>query len=246
MLRGAYGVAWSSPRPRGPVDVGDAGYLEFNRAGDVQQGSTRHSGTMPVDVLVETTIACTQRGTGVEHEGHVLGGLGVEGGHVALVHKRGRPVSAGLAVPVFAFFAAGVTIGGTSGLVEALSDRVALGIVAGLVIGKFVGVLGTTYLVARFTRASLDEHLNWLDVAGIALLGGIGFTVSLLIGELAYGPQSIRDEHVKIGVLTGSVIAAVLAASVLRSRNRAYRRICAAEAADADADGIPDVYETRE
>ena len=159
---------------------------------------------------------------------------------------RIRPVSAGLAVPVFAFFAAGVTIGGISGLVEALSDRVALGIVAGLVIGKFVGVLGTTYLFARFTRASLDEHLNWLDVAGIALLGGIGFTVSLLIGELAYGPQSIRDEHVKIGVLTGSVIAAVLAGIVLRSRNRAYRRICAVEAADADTDGIPDVYETRE
>jgi len=159
---------------------------------------------------------------------------------------RIRPVSAGLAVPVFAFFAAGVTIGGTWGLVEALSDRVALGIVAGLVIGKFVGVLGTTYLVARFTRASLDEHLNWLDVAGIALLAGIGFTVSLLIGELAYGPQSIRDEHVKIGVLTGSLIAAVLAGIVLRSRNRAYRRICDVEAADTDADGIPDVYETRE
>jgi len=83
------------------------------------------------------------------------------------------------------------------------------------------------------------------DVADIALLAGIGFTVSLLIGELAYGPQSVRDEHVKIGVLTGSVIAAVLAGIVLRSRNRAYRRICAVAAADTDADGIPDVHETR-
>ncbi len=159
---------------------------------------------------------------------------------------RVRPISAGLAVPVFAFFAAGVTIGGTSGLLDALTDRVALGIVAGLVIGKFVGILGTTYLVARFTRASLDDHLGWLDVAGLALLAGIGFTVSLLIGELAYGPQSLRDEHVKIGVLTGSIIAAVLAGIVLRSRNRAYRRIRDLEAADTDADGIPDVYNKRE
>jgi len=159
---------------------------------------------------------------------------------------RIRPLSAGFAVPVFAFFAAGVTIGGTTGLVGALTDRVALGIVAGLVIGKFVGILGTTYLVARFTRASLDDQLTWLDVAGVALLGGIGFTVSLLIGELAYGPQSIRDEHVKVGVLTGSIIAALLAAIVLRSRNRVYRRIRDVEATDTDADGIPDVYETRE
>ena len=159
---------------------------------------------------------------------------------------RVRPISAGLAVPVFAFFAAGVTIGGTSGLLDALTDRVALGIVAGLVIGKFVGILGTTYLVARFTRATLDDHLGWLDVAGLALLAGIGFTVSLLIGELAYGPQSLRDEHVKIGVLTGSIIAAVLAGIVLRSRNRVYRRIRDLEAADTDADGIPDVYNKRE
>jgi NhaA family Na+:H+ antiporter len=135
-----------------------------------------------------------------------------------------RPLSAGVAVPVFAFFAAGVTVGGTSGLVDALSDRVALGIVAGLVVGKFVGILGSTYLVARFTRASLDATLSWLDLAGLALLGGIGFTVSLLIGELAYGPASLRDEHVKVGVLTGSLVAAVLAGIVLRSRNRVHRR----------------------
>ena len=65
---------------------------------------------------------------------------------------RFRPISAGFAVPVFAFFAAGVTIGGLSGLTTALTDPVAVGIVAGLVIGKTIGVLGSTYLVARFTR----------------------------------------------------------------------------------------------
>jgi NhaA family Na+:H+ antiporter len=121
---------------------------------------------------------------------------------------------------------------------------VALGIVIGLVAGKFVGVFATTWLVARFTRAALDSGLRWVDVAGLAVLAGIGFTVSLLIGELAYGPESVRDEHVKVGVLTGSLLAAALASVVLRSRNRSYRRLREEEEVDADADGVPDVYET--
>ncbi|MFL6134183.1 MAG: Na+/H+ antiporter NhaA [Nocardioidaceae bacterium] len=156
-----------------------------------------------------------------------------------------RPLSAGFAVPVFAFFAAGVTVGGLGGLRDALSDRVALGIVVGLVVGKFVGVFGTTWLLARFTGAALDENLRWLDVAGLAVLAGIGFTVSLLIGELAYGAASVREEHVKIGVLCGSLLSALLAGLLLHSRNRVYRRLCEEEAADADADGVPDVYERR-
>ena len=136
-----------------------------------------------------------------------------------------RPISAGVAVPVFAFFAAGVTVGGLEGLAAALGDPIALGVAAGLVIGKSVGVAGSAWLVARFTRAELDEELGWVDVSGLALLTGIGFTVSLLIGELAFGPGTARDEHAKIGVLTGSVLAATLAAIVLGARNRTYRRI---------------------
>ncbi|WP_298457449.1 Na+/H+ antiporter NhaA [uncultured Cellulomonas sp.] len=156
---------------------------------------------------------------------------------------RFRPISAGFAVPLFAFFAAGVTIGGLSGLVETLADPVSLGIVAGLVLGKVVGILGTTFLVTRITRADLDESLSWTDVLGVALLGGIGFTVSLLIGELAFGSDVTREEHIKIGVLMGSVVAAVLASTVLLTRNRAYRRIALAEAVDTDNDGVPDVFE---
>jgi len=156
---------------------------------------------------------------------------------------RVRPISAGVAVPVFAFFAAGVTVGGLDGLVTSLEDRVALGIIAGLVVGKTVGVLGSTWLMARFTRARLDTDLRWVDVFGLSLLAGIGFTVSLLIGDLAYGAGSTRDEHVKVGVLCGSLLAALLACIVLRARNRTYRRICEAEERDTDADGTPDVYE---
>ena len=146
---------------------------------------------------------------------------------------------------MFAFFAAGVTIGGLSGLTTALTDPVAVGIVAGLVIGKTIGVLGSTYLVARFTRAQLDEHLRWVDVTGLAVLAGIGFTVSLLIGELAYGTGSTRDDHVKIGILIGSLTAAVLASVLLRIRNRTYRLICEHEDTDTDQDGIPDIYQKK-
>ena len=85
----------------------------------------------------------------------------------------------------------------------------------------------------------------WVDVVGLALLGGIGFTVSLLIGELAYGAGSERDQHVKVAVLAGSLLAALAAAVVLRLRNRVYRRLAAAECVDADHDQIPDVYQHR-
>jgi Na+:H+ antiporter, NhaA family len=157
-----------------------------------------------------------------------------------------RPLSAGVAVPVFAFFAAGVTMGGFSGLVTALGDPIALGIVCGLVVGKVVGVFGTTRILAAVTRASLDTSLRWIDVFGMSMLAGIGFTVSLLIGELAYGPYSEQGEHVKVAVLTGSLLAAVLAAIVLRMRNRHYRRVHEEETRDDDHDGVPDVFETED
>jgi NhaA family Na+:H+ antiporter len=156
---------------------------------------------------------------------------------------RFRPISSGVAVPVFAFFAAGVSVAGAGGLGASLGDQVTLGIVFGLVVGKCVGVLGSTWLVQRFTRAQLAPGLSWWDVLGLALLAGIGFTVSLLIGELAFGAGSERDEHVKIGVLGGSLLSALLATVVLRLRNRHYRRLYAEEQVDADEDGIPDVYQ---
>jgi NhaA family Na+:H+ antiporter len=160
------------------------------------------------------------------------------------LEHRLRPISAGFAVPVFALFAAGVTIGGVTGLGGALTDPVALGIVGGLVVGKPLGIFCSTYLLSRFTRAELDDGLAWIDVFGLAVLAGIGFTVSLLIGELAFGPESLRDDHVKIGVLVGSLAAALLATVVLRARNRVYRSIRLEEERDDDADGIPDVFQS--
>ena len=136
---------------------------------------------------------------------------------------RFRPLSAGFAVPVFALMSAGVTVGGFGGLRDALTEPVAIGVIVGLVLGKPLGVLGATWLTARFTRAELSPDLTWTDVFGLSLLCCIGFTVSLLIGELAFGDGSATGGHVKIAVLLGSLLAALLAAVVLRMRNRAHR-----------------------
>lgn len=156
-----------------------------------------------------------------------------------------RPVSAGFAVPVFAFFAAGVSVGGWDGLTSALREPVALAVIGGLVVGKCVGIVGSTWLLATFTRAELDDELAWVDVVGMALLGGIGFTVSLLVDELAFADDRGLLEHAKVGVLMGSLVAAVIAAVVLRARNRVYRRLFEAEQVDADADGVPDAFQRR-
>ncbi|SDL94529.1 Na+:H+ antiporter, NhaA family [Nonomuraea maritima] len=157
---------------------------------------------------------------------------------------RFRPLSAGVAVPVFAFFAAGVGLGGFGGLATALTDPAAVGIVFGLLAGKPIGILAATWLVARFTRADLDEGLAWIDMVGLAILAGIGFTVSLLIGELAFGAGSALDTHVKVAVLVGSLASALVATVILRLRARVYRRIHESETADLDRDGVPDSYQT--
>ncbi|MDY7089407.1 MAG: Na+/H+ antiporter NhaA [Actinomycetota bacterium] len=156
---------------------------------------------------------------------------------------RFRPLSAGVAVPIFAFFAAGVTVGGLDGLTSAITDPIALGIMAGLIIGKPIGITLATWLTARFTRAKMDTGLAWIDVVGLAMLGGIGFTVSLLIGELAFGTGSESDDHVKVAVLLGSLAAALMATVVLRMRNRTYRQLYEAEQVDRNRDNIPDVYQ---
>ena len=149
------------------------------------------------------------------------------------LEHRLRPLSAGVAVPVFAFFAAGVPVVG-GGFGDSLADEAALAVVLALVLGKLVGVFGGTWVFARFTKAELDDDLAWWDVVGLSLLAGIGFTVSLLVGELAFGAGSPRDEHVKLAVLVGSLASAVLATVVLRARNRVYRRLWELESRDDD------------
>ncbi|MFF7848910.1 Na+/H+ antiporter NhaA [Streptomyces sp. NPDC007910] len=153
-----------------------------------------------------------------------------------------RPLSAGLAVPLFALFSAGVSVSGKS-LGDVFTQPVTLGVVLGLVVGKAVGIFGGTWLTARFTKAELNPELNWPDVFAVATLAGIGFTVSLLIGELAFAGDAVLTDEVKAAVLAGSLIAAVLASILLKLRVRKYNALCAEEDRDDDEDGIPDIYE---
>ena len=81
--------------------------------------------------------------------------------------------------------------------------------------------------------------------APVALLAGVGFTVSLLISELGFGQGSPEDDHAKVAILAGSMIAALAAAVLLRRRNKRYREIEELETIDADHDGVPDVFEQR-
>lgn len=171
---------------------------------------------------------------------------GPEAGHglAEEFEHRFRPISAGFAVPVFAFFSAGVAVGGWEGLGTALTAPVTLGIIVGLVAGKPIGIVGATWLTIKISRQRLDHSYRWIDLFGVSLLAGIGFTVSLLIAELSFPADSPSTDFAKVAVLTASVLAALVAAVVLSTRNRQYRRIEAEESVDADHDGIPDVYET--
>ncbi|MBM3669497.1 MAG: Na+/H+ antiporter NhaA [Actinobacteria bacterium] len=155
---------------------------------------------------------------------------------------RIHPWSAGIAVPLFAFLAAGVDLRAI-GILSAFAEPVALGILIGLVVGKPIGVLAGAWLTARFTRASLAPGIAWRDVAAIGVLAGIGFTVALLIAELAYEGSPMLLEPAKGAILGASLVATALAAIVLTARRRHYDRFAAVEEADIDADGIPDVYQ---
>jgi len=161
-----------------------------------------------------------------------------------------RPFVAGIAVPLFAFTSAGVTVrdvgvaaAPVESLGQTLSSPVTLGVLVGLLVGKPIGVIGGAWLMARFTRASLNPALRWADVIAVGVLAGIGFTVSLLIAELAFeeDPQLLTDA--KVGILAATFGAAVLSALVLARRKRALDQLMADEDTDSDADGIPDVYE---
>jgi NhaA family Na+:H+ antiporter len=145
--------------------------------------------------------------------------------HDSGVHATVAGVLLSLAVPVgvpaFALLSAGVAVGGADGLARALTDPVAVGVMAGLLIGKPLGVIGGALLAARGWRRL---PFAWADLVGLATLAGIGFTVSMLIAELAFGPGSARAGNATVATLAGSTAAAALAIVVLVRRDAAYRR----------------------
>jgi Na+:H+ antiporter, NhaA family len=136
---------------------------------------------------------------------------------------RWRPISAGIAVPVFALLSAGVTVSART-LFDFLNEPMVLGVIAGLIVGKTVGVLGGAYLTARFTRAELAADLRWSEIFSVALLSGVGFTVALLISDLAFADRPELQDQGKAAVLIGSLLAGLLAAVSLRRRTASRAR----------------------
>jgi NhaA family Na+:H+ antiporter len=139
-----------------------------------------------------------------------------------------RPISAGFAVPIFAFFAAGVRFV-DSDAADIITSPITIGVMLGLVVGKPLGVVATAWLMARFTRAELPPEIRWRDITTVGLLSGIGFTVSLLIAELAFEEGTFDLSSAKLAVLMASAVSAILATVAILRRNRFYRAVHAAE-----------------
>ncbi|MGP5254135.1 Na+/H+ antiporter NhaA [Brachybacterium sp. JB7] len=170
-------------------------------------------------------------------------GLSPYGKQHSLSHTlehRLRPFSSAIAVPVFAFFSAGVAVGGLTGLLDAWQSTVALGIIVGLVGGKILGIVGTSFVLTKLTSARLDPSLRWPDMLGMAAVAGIGFTVSLLVSELSFTAGDPIYDAAKVGVLTASALAAVLGAAILVPRNAMHRREQAAEGAAGNDNKLPE------
>lgn len=130
------------------------------------------------------------------------------------------PWSSALALPLFAFAAAGVTVIGIDEVISPIS----VGVVAGLVVGKVVGVLGTTWLVTRLTPLRLPDEIGIRALLPIGLLCGIGFTVALLIAELSFDEAPALAATAKLGILVGSLIAALAGGALLWRDARAAGR----------------------
>jgi NhaA family Na+:H+ antiporter len=117
-------------------------------------------------------------------------------------------------LPVFAFANAGVSLQGLSPSI--LVAPITLGIACGLVAGKAIGIFGSVWLMVRFAGAPRLAGASWAQCFGMALLCGIGFTMSLFIGGLAFeGQAAVYDAEVKLGVLGGSLVAGILGSLVL-------------------------------
>jgi Na+:H+ antiporter, NhaA family len=130
-----------------------------------------------------------------------------------------HPWVAFLVLPVFAFTNAGVSLQGVS--FDTLTQGVPLGIALGLVLGKAVGVFGAAWLLVRLGGASLPQGASLRQFFGVCVLCGIGFTMSLFIGGLAFAAQDTGYEtQVKLGVLCGSVLAGLLGAALLLGDRR--------------------------
>lgn len=145
-----------------------------------------------------------------------------------------RPISAGIALPIFAFFAAGISVVDGGGFAQLIAEPVAIAIIAGLLFGKLIGVLGVTWVLTKVTSLRLASGIGVRDLLPVGFLAGIGFTVSLLISELSFPGDHEHTDAAKVAILIGSVIAAVFAALSLKWDSKHKR------SPDMNLDGKPD------
>jgi NhaA family Na+:H+ antiporter len=123
-----------------------------------------------------------------------------------------HPLSSYGVLPVFALANAGVGLGGIG---DALSSSVSLGIMAGLVLGKPIGIVLASFIAVRLGLGKLPEHSTWPMVAGVGCVAGVGFTVSLFIAGLSFPGSETLSDDAKVGILVASVAAAALGVVVL-------------------------------
>jgi Na+:H+ antiporter, NhaA family len=126
-----------------------------------------------------------------------------------------------LIVPIFGLANAGVSLSGMSP--AAIADPVPLGVAIGLFLGKQLGVFSFAMAAIRFGWASLPEKASWPQLYGTAVLCGIGFTMSLFIGLLAFPQSAMLQDETKIGVLAGSLVSAIIGAALLAATTRGRR-----------------------
>ena len=129
-----------------------------------------------------------------------------------------RPFSAGFAVPVFAFLAAGVNVLGTT-LAEAISDPLTMGVMCGLIIGQPIGVTLGAFLVSRFTSGTLNPALSWWDVVVVGTLASIGFTVALLIAEVTFGSDIEMLATSKFAIIFTNLVAITVSVLAISMRS---------------------------
>jgi NhaA family Na+:H+ antiporter len=186
-----------------------------------------------VPLAVVTWVAVHSAGIHATIAGVALGlltrvrtGPGEEEPPAVRLEHRLQPWSAAVAVPVFALFAAGITIDARS-LGDVFTTALPLAILTGLIAGKLAGVFGASLLAVKLRFAELPTGTGWRDIAALSLLGGVGFTVSLLIADLALDGEPA--ELAKAAVLLASAFASLAAAVVLIRRSNAHARADSSE-----------------
>jgi NhaA family Na+:H+ antiporter len=130
------------------------------------------------------------------------------------LEHRLHPFSAGIAVPIFALAATGIPLAAAG---DAIGEPVAIGIFAGLLVGKTIGILGGARISVRLGLGTLPPRVAWSDVVPVAVLGGVGYTVSLLLARLAFADVAAQ-ERAAAAVLAASVVASLTAVALLRRR----------------------------